>query len=52
MGLAHTGTLGVFLRSAKEGYIARVGDLLDELDSLGFRVAAGTRAAVLRIAGE
>jgi len=52
MGLAHTGTLGVLLRSAQKGYIPRVGDLLVSLDRLGFRLDAGTRAAVLRIAGE
>ncbi len=51
MGLAHTGTLGVLLRAAEKGCISRVGDLLDELDRLGFRLDAGTRAAVLRIAG-
>ncbi len=47
-----TGTLGLLLDAKRKGLIARVGPVLDELQALGFRVAAHTRTAVLKLAGE
>jgi predicted nucleic acid-binding protein len=50
--LPYTGTLGILLRAKAEGRIARIGPMLDRLDSLGFRLASKTRLAVLKHAGE
>jgi predicted nucleic acid-binding protein len=47
-----TGTLGVLIDAKRSGFIPAVRPLLDELHSLGFRLAPHTRAAVLKIAGE
>ena len=52
LGLPFTGTLGLILRAKLEGRVARVEPLLQELNSLGFRLSRGTQAAVLRQAGE
>jgi predicted nucleic acid-binding protein len=50
--LASTGTLGILLRAKVEGRIPRIEPLLEDLDRLGFRLSARTRAAVLKQAGE
>jgi hypothetical protein len=50
--LAFTGTLGILLRAKVEGRIPRIEPLLEDLDRLGFRLSARTRAAVLKQAGE
>ena len=47
-----TGTLGVLIDAKRAGIIPTVRPLLDQLQSLGFRLAAHTRAAVLKLAGE
>lgn len=47
-----TGTLGVLIDAKRAGLISEIGPQLDQLHSLGFRLAAHTRAAVLKIAGE
>lgn len=47
-----TGTLGVLIDAKRAGIIPTVRPLLDQLQSLGFRLAAHTRAAVLNLAGE
>lgn len=47
-----TGTLGLLLDAKRKGIIPRLAPLLNELQALGFRVAAHTRAAVLKLAGE
>lgn len=47
-----TGTLGVLIDAKRTGLIPTVRPLLDQLHSAGFRLAAHTRAAVLKIAGE
>ena len=52
LGLALTGTLGLLLDAKRAGLIRAVGPLVDQLQSLGFRLAPHTRAAVLRLAGE
>jgi len=50
--LTFTGTLGILLRAKAEGRISLIKPLLDQLDDLGFRLSAKTRAAVVKRAGE
>jgi predicted nucleic acid-binding protein len=50
--LTFTGTLGILLRAKVEGQIPRIEPLLAHLGSLGFRLSAATKAAVLGQAGE
>jgi len=52
LGLRLTGTLGILLDAKRAGLIPAVGPLLDHLQQLRFRLAAHTRAAVLKLAGE
>lgn len=52
LGLRLTGTLGLLLDAKRAGLVPAVGPLLDQLQELRFRVAADTRAAVLKLAGE
>lgn len=52
LGLALTGTLGLLLDAKRAGLVQAVGPLLDQLQALRFRVAAHTREAVLKLAGE
>ena len=47
-----TGTLGLLLDAKKADLIPALRPLLDELQSLRFRLAAHTYSAVLRLAGE
>lgn len=47
-----TGTLGLLLDAKRAGLIPAVKPCLDQLQSLRFRLAAPTRAAVLNLAGE
>ena len=47
-----TGTLGVLIDAKRASLIPVVRPHLDQLHSLGFRLAAHTRAAVLKMAGE
>ncbi len=47
-----TGTLGVLIDANRAGLLTAIRPQLDQLQSLGFRLAAYTRAAVLKIAGE
>ena len=47
-----TGTLGVLLKAKQLNLIEEVRPTLDELQNLGFRLDSGTRAAVLKLAGE
>ncbi len=51
-GLRLTGTLGVLLDAKKRGLINEIAPMLDQLQSLRFRLAPQTRAAVLKLAGE
>lgn len=51
-GVRFTGTCGVLLRARQRGLIGELRPLLDQLVALGFRLDAGTRAALLRLAGE
>ncbi|MGH7784825.1 MAG: DUF3368 domain-containing protein, partial [Candidatus Binatia bacterium] len=50
--LRFTGTLGVLIDAKRAGLIPAVRPQLDQLHSLGFRLATHTRTAVLKIAGE
>ena len=52
LGLKMTGTLSLLLDAKRAGRIERVTPLLNELESLGFRLADHTRAAVMKLAGE
>ena len=45
-----TGTLGVLIDAKRAGIIPTVRPFLDQLQSLGFRLAGHTRAAVLKLA--
>jgi len=46
------GTVGVLLRAKDAGQLAALGPVLDELNSLGFRLKPHTRQTILRLAGE
>jgi uncharacterized protein len=52
LNISITGTLGVLLKGKQSGYVKAIAPLLDQLDSLNFRLAAQTRAAVLKLANE
>lgn len=52
LGLRLTGTLGLLLDAKRAGLLSAVGPWLDQLQTLRFHLAAHTRAAVLRLAGE
>jgi len=52
LGLHLTGTLGLLLDAKRAGLVTHVGRLLDQLEALRFRLAAHTRAAVIKLAGE
>lgn len=47
-----TGTLGILIDAKRTALIPAIRPQLDQLHNLGFRLAAHTRAAVLRMAGE
>jgi hypothetical protein len=47
-----TGTLGILIDAKRAGIVSAVRPLIDQLQSLGFRLAPRTRAAVLTITGE
>ena len=50
--LPFTGTLGILLHAKAESRIPRLEPVLEDLDHLGFRLSAQTRAAVLKLARE
>jgi len=52
LGLRLTGTLGVLPAAKRTGLIPRVTPILDQLETLRFRLAAVTRAAMIKLAGE
>ena len=52
LGVRFTGTLGLLLDAKRAGLIDAVTPVLDELQSLRFRLSAGTREVILRLAGE
>jgi predicted nucleic acid-binding protein len=52
MEIRLTGTLGLLVDAKRAGLIPVVSPLLDRLQVLRFRLAAPTRAAILKLAGE
>lgn len=52
LGLALTGTLGLLLKGKQIGRVEQLKPFLDRLEALHFRLDAGTRAGVLKLAGE
>lgn len=52
LGIRLTGTLGILLDAKRKGLIQAVAPLLDQLQNLRFRLAAHTREAILKLAGE
>lgn len=52
LNVSMTGTLGVLLKGKQSGYLKAIAPLLDQLNALNFRLAAATRAAVLKLANE
>ena len=52
LGIDFTGTLGVLLKSKQSHHLTFVTPVLEELERRGFRLDPGTRAAVLKLAGE
>lgn len=52
LGIPFTGTLGVLLRAKSAGELTEVAPAVNQLESLGFRLDASTRMAILAIAGE
>jgi predicted nucleic acid-binding protein len=52
LNIPTTGTLGVLLKGKQTGYVKAIAPLLDELDTLNFRLAPATRATVLKLANE
>ncbi len=52
LGLRLTGTLGILLDAKRAGLLPAIAPHLDRLQALRFRLAAHTKAAVLKLAGE
>ena len=50
--VAHVGTLGILVQAKAAGLIPSLAPILNQLDALGFRLAAKTRQAVLELEGE
>ena len=50
--LLYTGTLGLLIDAKRAGLVEAVEPLLDQFQALRFRLAAHTRTAVLKLAGE
>ena len=51
-GLKVVGTLGILLLAKARSLVDSIGPFIEKLDSHGFRLHAGTRASVLKLAGE
>ncbi len=52
LGIPVQGTLGLLLDAKKKRLVESIAPLLDQLQSLGFRLDPHTRAVVMRLAGE
>ncbi len=52
LNIAFTGTLGILLKAKQAGHLNMISPLLDQLNSLGFRVDSETQRFVLKLAGE
>ena len=52
LGIVFTGTLGVLLKAKQSGHLSALAPVLDQLESLRFRLDSATRQAVLKLARE
>lgn len=52
LNLKLTGTLGLLLSAKRAGQISAIRPVIDQLQALRFRLAAHTRAAILKLADE
>lgn len=52
MNVPLTGTLGVLLKAKQSGHISRISPVIEQLDTLRFRLAPATRIAILKLANE
>lgn len=52
VGLPVIGTVGVLIKAKISGFLPSVHDLLEELQTKGFRLASGLLSEALRLAGE
>jgi predicted nucleic acid-binding protein len=52
LNIAFTGTLGILLKAKQAGHLNMLAPLLQQLNTLGFRVDIGTQQSVLKLAGE
>jgi uncharacterized protein len=52
MNVPMTGTLGVLLKAKQSGYISKIFPIIEQLDTLRFRLAPATRTAILKLADE
>jgi uncharacterized protein len=52
LNISFTGTLGILLKAKQAGHISAIKPLLNQLDTLDFRLNITTRQTVLQIAGE
>ncbi|MEH2086348.1 DUF3368 domain-containing protein [Nostoc sp.] len=52
LNIAFTGTLGILLKAKQAGHLNMISPLLDQLNSLGFRVDYETQRFILKLAGE
>ncbi len=52
LGLSLTGTLGILIRGKREGLISEIKPVIDELQSVGFRVTDDIARSVLLLAHE
>ncbi len=52
LNIPFTGTLGILIKAKQSQHINTIKPLLNRLDTLGFRLDATTKKAVLKLAGE
>jgi uncharacterized protein len=52
MNVTMTGTLGVLLKAKQSGFISQIFPIIEQLDTLRFRLAPATRTAILKLADE
>jgi uncharacterized protein len=52
MSIKLTGTLGILLKANQSGYITQIAPILEQLDTLRFRLSPATRTAILKLANE
>jgi uncharacterized protein len=52
MNIKLTGTLGILLKAKQSGYITQIAPILEQLETLRFRLSPATRTAILKLAKE